>query len=130
MTAPIETTGADVQPEAVLEGAGRKQIEGRSLGRIAWTRFKRDKVAMAGGIVVVLLILTALLSRQLQSLLGLDPDAFNQELVDPTLLAPKGSFGGISLDHPFGVEPQCTPRGPFGGPGGGTVLSSARTSAL
>ena len=51
MTAPIETTSgqAEAQPEAVLSGVGRKQIEGRSLGQIAWTRFKRDKVAVAGG---------------------------------------------------------------------------------
>ncbi|MGX1485774.1 peptide/nickel transport system permease protein [Streptomyces avidinii] len=106
MTAPIETTRADAQPETVLEGAGRKEIEGRSLGRIAWTRFKRDKAAMAGGIVVVLLILVAMLSKPLQSLLGLDPNAFNQSLVDPVMLAPKGSLGGISWDHPLGVEPQ------------------------
>ena len=36
-------------------------IEGRSLGQIAWLRLRRDKVAMAGGIVVVLLILVAVI---------------------------------------------------------------------
>ncbi|MEV4975087.1 ABC transporter permease [Streptomyces scopuliridis] len=108
MTAPIETTGSAAQtpPEAVLEGAGGKQIEGRSLGRIAWTRFKRDKVAMAGGVIVILLVLVAALSKPIQSVFGLDPNAFNQDLVDPVLLAPKGSFGGMSWDHPLGVEPQ------------------------
>ncbi|MFE3824238.1 ABC transporter permease [Streptomyces sp. NPDC059092] len=108
MTAPIETTGSAAQapPEAVLEGAGGKQIEGRSLGRIAWTRFKRDKVAMAGGVIVILLVLVAVLSKPIQSVFGLDPNAFNQDLVDPTLLAPKGSFGGMSWDHLLGVEPQ------------------------
>jgi peptide/nickel transport system permease protein len=108
MTAPIETTGsaASAGPEAVLEGAGGKQIEGRSLGKIAWSRLKRDKVAMAGGVVVVLLILVAILSKPIQAVFGLDPDAFHQSLVDPVLLAPKGGFGGISLHHPLGVEPQ------------------------
>lgn len=93
MTAPIETTGsaATAQPEAVLEGAGGKQIEGRSLGRIAWTRFKRDKVAVAGGVIVILLVLVAVLSKPIQAVFGLDPNAFNQDLVDPTLLAPKGA---------------------------------------
>ncbi|MCX4723605.1 ABC transporter permease [Streptomyces sp. NBC_01306] len=108
MTAPIETTGstAEAQPEAVLTGATQSQIEGRSLGRIAWTRFKRDKVAMAGGVVVILLVLVAILSKPIQAMFGLDPNDFHQNLVDPALLAPKGSFGGISWSHPLGVEPQ------------------------
>ncbi|MFE2373473.1 ABC transporter permease [Streptomyces sp. NPDC059398] len=108
MTAPIETTGstAEAQPEAVLTGATQSQIEGRSLGRIAWTRFKRDKVAMAGGVVVILLVLVALLSKPIQAMFGLDPNGFHQNLVDPALLGPKGSFGGISWSHPLGVEPQ------------------------
>ncbi|NDZ77534.1 ABC transporter permease [Streptomyces sp. SID10853] len=108
MTAPIETTGstAEAQPEAVLTGATQSQIEGRSLGRIAWTRFKRDKVAMAGGIVVILLVLVAILSKPIQAMFGLDPNDFHQNLVDPALLAPKGSFGGMSWSHPLGVEPQ------------------------
>lgn len=64
MTAPIETTGAqaEAQPEAVLVGVDKGQIEGRSLGQIAWSRFKRDKVAVAGGVIVILLILIAVLS--------------------------------------------------------------------
>ncbi|HET6353830.1 MAG TPA: ABC transporter permease, partial [Streptomyces sp.] len=47
MTAPIEVTGsaAEAQPESVLSGMG-EGIEGRSLGQIAWMRFKRDKVAV------------------------------------------------------------------------------------
>ncbi|QGV78383.1 ABC transporter permease [Streptomyces ficellus] len=108
MTAPIETTGsqAEAAPEAVLAGVKSKQIEGRSLGQIAWTRFKRDKLAVTGGVIVVLLILIALLSRPLQSLLGLDPNAFQQDLVDPNTSLPKGGFGGMSLDHPLGVDPK------------------------
>ena len=44
-------------PEAVLQGMGK--IQGRSLGQIAWLRLKRDKVALAGAVVIVLLILVA-----------------------------------------------------------------------
>ncbi|MER6998870.1 ABC transporter permease [Streptomyces sp. NPDC000410] len=108
MTAPIETTGAaaDAQPEAVLAGAKQGQIEGRSLGQIAWMRFKRDKLAVAGGVVVILLILVAVLSRPLQSLLGLDPNAFQQDLIDPNTSLPKGDFGGMSWDHLLGVDPK------------------------
>ncbi|MGC5344407.1 ABC transporter permease [Streptomyces sp. DT24] len=108
MTAPIETTGsqAEAQPESVLKGAKSAQIEGRSLGRIAWNRFRRDKVAVAGGVIVVLLILLAVLSKPIQAVFGLDPNEFHQDLIDPALLAPKGAWGGMSWDHPLGVDPQ------------------------
>jgi peptide/nickel transport system permease protein len=107
MTTPIETTPgqAEAQPEATLSGAGRKMIEGRSLGQIAWTRFKRDKIAVAGGVVVILLVLMAILAKPIESVFGLDPNQFHQNLVDPELLAPKGGWGGISWSHPLGVDP-------------------------
>lgn len=62
MTAPIEVSGseAEAQPDAVLSGVERKAIQGRSLGQIAWLRLRRDKVAMAGGIFVLLLVVVAL----------------------------------------------------------------------
>ena len=48
MSAPLEVTGsaAEAHPEAITEGAGGKEIEGRSLGQIAWRRLRRDKVAL------------------------------------------------------------------------------------
>ena len=108
MTAPIETTPgmAEAQPEAVLSGAGQGMIEGRSLGRIAWTRFKRDKVAVTGGVVVILLVLLAILAKPIEHVFGLDPNAFHQNLVDPVRVAPKGGWGGMSWSHPLGVDPQ------------------------
>ncbi|MET9494931.1 ABC transporter permease [Streptomyces sp. NPDC006552] len=108
MTAPIETTeaAAEVSPEAVLAGAGAERIEGRSLGRIAWNRFKKDKVAVAGGVIVILLILIAAFARPLQHLFGLDPNSFHQDLIDPTTSLPQGGLGGMSGDHPLGVDPK------------------------
>jgi ABC-type dipeptide/oligopeptide/nickel transport system permease subunit len=79
-----------------------KAIEGRSLGQIAWLRLRRDKVAMGGGIVVVFLILVAIIGPHLVQ----NPDVYNSSLIDPTFLRPKGAFGGISLAHPLGVEPE------------------------
>ena len=108
MTAPIETTPgqSQAQPEAILSGAGRKTIEGRSLGQIAWMRFRRDKVAVAGGVVVILLILLAVLAKPIESVFGLDPNAFHQDLIDPSTTVPKGGLGGMSWSHPLGVDPQ------------------------
>jgi peptide/nickel transport system permease protein len=82
-----------------------KAIEGRSLGRIAWTRLKRDKVAMGGGGVVVFLILVAVFAPLIVKLFGHPPNEFHQSLIDPDLQSPKGKFGGISADFPFGLEP-------------------------
>jgi len=106
MTAPIDVSGsaAEAAPEAVLQGVG-KQIQGRSLGQIAWLRLKRDKVAIAGGVVVLLLILMAILAPVIVKLLGHPPLEFHQDQIDSSTLAAKGRFGGMSRDFLFGVEP-------------------------
>jgi len=81
--------------------ASDKAIEGRSLGQIAWRRLRRDKVAMGGGIVIVILILIAIFGPYLVA----NPNTYHSELIDPTYSRPIGPWGGISLNHPFGVEP-------------------------
>ena len=88
----------------MLEGAGAP-IAGRSLGQIAWTRLKRDKVAIAGGIVVIFLILVAIFAPLIVSALGHPPNEFHEELVNPDLQVPDGRLGGVSTDFLFGVEP-------------------------
>jgi peptide/nickel transport system permease protein len=87
-----------------------KKIEGRSLGRIAWTRLKRDRVAMTGGGVVIFLILVAVFSiRPFGGIVGWLGHPMNEphsDLVDPNLGGlPKGSFGGASGHFLLGVEP-------------------------
>jgi peptide/nickel transport system permease protein len=88
-------------PEAGLPGPA-KDIVGRSLGQIAWMRLRRDKVAMAGGIVVILLILVAIIGPHVVE----NPDVYHSNLINPTFLKPNGAFGGISWAHPLGVEPE------------------------
>jgi peptide/nickel transport system permease protein len=87
-------------PEPALSVPG-KAIEGRSLGQIAWMRLRQDKVAMAGGVVVILLILVAIIGPYLVQ----RPFTYHEILIDPTYSRPFGPFGGISLAHPFGIEP-------------------------
>src|ERR1022692_3197570 len=103
MAAPLDVfpPSADATPEGVLAGISGLAIEGRSLGQIAWLRLRRDKVAMAGGVVVVLLILVAVVGPHLVQ----NPDTYNASLINPTFSRPNGAFGGISLAHPLGVEP-------------------------
>jgi peptide/nickel transport system permease protein len=100
MTAPPELP-TDAAPEAVLEGVGGEAIQGRSLGQIAWMRLRRDKVAIAGGAVIIFLILVAIIGPFLVQ----SPTLYHPSLINPTFSRPNGPFGGISLSHPFGVEP-------------------------
>ncbi|GIG56689.1 peptide ABC transporter permease [Longispora fulva] len=83
-------------------------IEGRSLGQIAWTRLKRDRLALGGGVVIVILVLAAVLAPLLVKITGGSPTDFHQDLIDPTFSKPKGEgvFAGFSWDHPLGVEPR------------------------
>ncbi len=105
MSVPLEVLGSEseAQPEASLEGETR--IEGRSLGQIAWMRLKRDKVALGGGLVVLLLILMAILAPWIVKLLGHPPNEFHYNQVSAETQVPVGARGGISKDFLFGVEP-------------------------
>jgi ABC-type dipeptide/oligopeptide/nickel transport system permease subunit len=102
MAVPIDVAtgpgGAAPEPVPTVSG---KVIEGRSLGQIAWLRLRQDKVAIAGGIVVVFLILVGIFGPFLVQ----NPLTYHENLIDPTFSRPFGSFGGISTAHPFGVEP-------------------------
>ena len=84
-------------------------IVGRSLWSIAWRRLRKDKVAMAAGVVIILLILVAIFADQLSALYGqnyLDHHSVGAgSLLDPATNLPTGALGGISSSHWFGVSP-------------------------
>lgn len=107
MTTPTETTGsaAEAEPEAAPAVVPPKKIEGRSPGRIAWDRLRRDKVALSGGVVVILLILAAIFAPVLSSLLGHPVNEPHPDQINPDLGLPKGAYGGISGDFLLGVDP-------------------------
>jgi peptide/nickel transport system permease protein len=103
MAAPNDIgAGTAVPPAKVSTPIGRDTaIKSRSLGEIAWARLRRDKVAMAGAGFIVSIILVAIIGPHLVQ----NPLIYHSNLIDPTLSTPTGSFGGISLAHPLGVEP-------------------------
>jgi peptide/nickel transport system permease protein/oligopeptide transport system permease protein len=109
MTTPLEVTpgSAAADPEAVYAGAGA--IQGRSPGQIAWMRLKRDKVAIAGGCLVLFLVFVAVFAQWpfggIIKLLGHPPNEPHVDLIDPVFSKPKGAWGGISKDFLLGVEP-------------------------
>ncbi|MBV9208085.1 MAG: ABC transporter permease [Actinobacteria bacterium] len=102
MAVPIDVAAsAGGQPPEPAASTAGQAIEGRSPGQIAWMRLRQDKVALAGGIVVIFLILVAVFGP----LLVQNPTVYHSNLIDPVYSRPYGPFGGISLAHPFGVEP-------------------------
>lgn len=100
MTAPLEMS-PETAPEAVLQGASSSAIRGRSLGQIAWMRLRRDRVALTGGIIVLVLIVLAIIGPFFVQ----SPFTYHSNLINATFSRPNGPLGGISLAHPFGVEP-------------------------
>jgi peptide/nickel transport system permease protein len=86
------------------------EIAGRSLSQIAWGRLRRDKVAMVSLITVVLVLVVAALAPLVVKLVGVDPYSFHNDVKEGIISdlggLPTGKWGGISTDHPLGVEPQ------------------------
>ncbi len=112
MTAPLHEPTAEAAPSAVAEAAAASipgkpgsGVTGRSLGRIAWERLKRDRLALTGGVVVLLLILVAILAPVITDLVGQSTTEHHEDLIDPLFSTPTGALGGISGDHLLGVEP-------------------------
>jgi ABC-type dipeptide/oligopeptide/nickel transport system permease subunit len=89
--------------------AGPASIQGRSLGQIAWRHLRRDRVAMAGGVFVIFLVLVAILANPLVKLYGQTPNTIHNvppdSLLDPGTQMPLGAFGGVSSSHWLGVTP-------------------------
>lgn len=108
-TVTVEDGIAADSPSGPDQERRQDAIQGRSLASIAWRRLRRDKVALGGGVVIVLLVLIALLAPVISSITGLRPnDQHNVgtgSLLDDITSLPKGAFSGISGTHPLGIIP-------------------------
>jgi peptide/nickel transport system permease protein len=80
-------------------------IQGRSLRQIAWRRLKHDKVAMAGGIGIIVITLVAIFASQLNKLIGNPPGKYNSSLTSIDTTMPYGRLSGASSQHWLGIEP-------------------------
>lgn len=86
-------------------GGDAASIPGRSIWQIAWGRFRHDRSAMICLILLALLILIAIFAPLICSLLGVDAYALDPTAIDPDEAGkPIGPWGGVSADHPLGVE--------------------------
>ncbi|MEU0007572.1 ABC transporter permease [Streptomyces sp. NPDC006314] len=88
---------------------GPKGSEGRSPGRLAWKRFKRDKTGVISAYVVIFFFVIAIAAPLIAKLYGKDPYT-TYASQDPGLLNafsyPAGPNGGMSSEFWFGIEPQ------------------------
>ncbi|MCB8956566.1 MAG: ABC transporter permease [Nocardioides sp.] len=89
-----------------VTAADPSKVAGQSPTRLAIGRFRRDKLSMIAFVVVVGYLLAAIAAPFLVMTGVLDPQSFNNDLIDGNSGGlPIGHLGGVSWDHPLGVEP-------------------------
>jgi ABC-type dipeptide/oligopeptide/nickel transport system permease subunit len=99
MTAGLAETSEKTSTE-------RTEVVGRSLRAIVWGRLKRDRTAVVSLVGLSIILLTALFAPLITRAIGVDPYSFNPDQLSAAGSLPLGSWGGISWQHPLGVEPQ------------------------
>ncbi|HVX45007.1 MAG TPA: ABC transporter permease [Mycobacteriales bacterium] len=123
----LPSAGAE-PPELAVEAEPTERegaVAGRSPWQIAWLRLRRDRVALAGGVVVLLYLVVAAAAPLIARIEGQSPYKYHTDLLDAQNAGlPSGALGGISASHWFGVEP-LTGRDLFA-----IVVYGARTSFL
>ncbi|MFG2353957.1 ABC transporter permease [Streptomyces sp. NPDC048521] len=105
--AALEVTDETVEKSTASDGS--KGSEGRSPGRLAWKRFKRDKTGVISAYVVIFFFVIAIVAPLIAKLYGKNPyttyASENPDLLD-AFSYPAGPNGGISSQFWFGIEPQ------------------------
>jgi peptide/nickel transport system permease protein len=110
-----------VTAELVTEAGVSTEAPAR--GRQVRRRLRSDRVAMAGLVVAVVMIVAAIAAPLLINLEGQDATAYHPELLDSARGGvPLGSFGGAGGTHWLGVEPT-TGRDLFARALGGARIS-------
>jgi len=95
---PVTSSADEAAPSVAEEtitppGVTAKAIEGRSLGRIAWMRLKRDRVAIGGGLFIGFLLLLSFVGAPIaQAILGHGPNQLFDNGVDPLSGNPVGPW--------------------------------------
>ncbi|GLI01796.1 ABC transporter permease [Phytohabitans aurantiacus] len=78
----------------------------RSPARLAWRRLRRDRVAVASAVVLAVIVALSAAAPAVCALLGIDTERHIELLSLDNVGFPEGAFGGMSADHPLGVEPK------------------------
>ena len=92
--------------DAVVGSNPQREIKGLSPARLAYNRFRKDRLSMISFVVVAAYLILAVLAPVLVKLGVLDYLTAHQNLLNVELGGiPNGTAGGISGSHPLGVEP-------------------------
>ena len=81
-----------------------QKMQGHSPRKLAWRRFKSNKVAIPSLALAIFVVLSVLLAPVIYGLLHIDPDFRDMTTIDERGEV-IGDIGGISWKHPFGVVP-------------------------
>lgn len=79
-------------------------VSGLSPGRLALNRFRQDRVAVWSLYVVCFFVFIAIFAPVLTTLFNISPYALDRSALND-YGNPIGAFGGVSWNHPLGVEP-------------------------
>jgi peptide/nickel transport system permease protein len=87
------------EPFGAPPSLDEQEVEGKSPGQLFWARFKQDKVAIAGGIFILVLILIAFFGGPLaERITGHDPNDVFDDAFD--------YYGELKIPGPAGPSPD------------------------
>jgi ABC-type dipeptide/oligopeptide/nickel transport system permease subunit len=89
--------------ESVLKEESQEIVQ-RTPKQIAWARFKRNKVGVYAGCATIFFLLCSILAPLITRAFGVDNTTIYEGVLDEFAM-PIGKWGGISWDHPLGIEP-------------------------
>ena len=81
-----------------------QEIVQRTPKQIAWGRFKRNKVGVFAGYATLFFLTCSILAPLITRAFGVDNTTIYDGVLDEFAM-PIGKWGGISWDHPLGIEP-------------------------
>ena len=80
------------------------EVAQRTPKQIAWGRFKRNKVGVIAGSMTIFFLAISALAPVVTRLFGVNNKSRYSHTLNEFAM-PTGSWGGVSLAHPLGVEP-------------------------
>ncbi|MTA61136.1 MAG: hypothetical protein F2935_02395, partial [Actinobacteria bacterium] len=88
----------------VVHAEETQEIVQRTPKQIAWGRFKRNKVGVFAGYATLFFLACSIFAPLITRAFGVDNQTIYSGVLNEFAM-PKGAWGGISWQHPLGLEP-------------------------